>query len=64
MLHICVERFDVTDTVGKILGTKRGLNALARSTHPAYPSCLQSIYIIPNSVYTVQQGPTSILSSK
>ena len=23
MLHACVERFDVTDTVGKILGTKR-----------------------------------------
>ena len=25
MLHACVERFDVTGTVGKILGTKRGL---------------------------------------
>ena len=24
MLHAYVERFDVTDTVGKILGTKRG----------------------------------------
>ena len=26
MLHACVERFDVTDTVGKNLGTKRGLD--------------------------------------
>ena len=26
MLHACVERFDVTDTVGKILGTKRVLS--------------------------------------
>ena len=26
MLHACVERFDVTGTVGKILGTKWGLN--------------------------------------
>ena len=25
MFHICVERFDVTNIVGKILGTKRGL---------------------------------------
>ena len=25
MLHACVERFDVTSTVVKILGTKRGL---------------------------------------
>ena len=25
MLHACVERFNVTDTVRKILGTKRGL---------------------------------------
>ena len=25
MLHACVERFDVTGTVGKILGTKRGV---------------------------------------
>ena len=24
MFHTCVERFDVTSTVGKILGTKRG----------------------------------------
>ena len=24
MFHACVERFDVTDTVGKFLGTKRG----------------------------------------
>ena len=26
MLHACVERFDVAGTVGKILGTKRGLS--------------------------------------
>ena len=26
MLHACVERFDVTGTVGKILETKRGLS--------------------------------------
>ena len=26
MFHACVERFDVTDTVGKILGTKRALD--------------------------------------
>ena len=25
MFHACVEKFDVTGTVGKILGTKRGL---------------------------------------
>ena len=29
ILHACVERFDVMDTVGKNLGTKRGLYAVA-----------------------------------
>ena len=27
MIHACVERFDTTDTVGKILGTKRDLSS-------------------------------------
>ena len=31
MLHACVERFDVTGTVGKILGTKRGLRSFVGS---------------------------------
>ena len=26
MLHACVQRFDVTSTVGNFLGTKQGLN--------------------------------------
>ena len=26
MLHACVQKFDVTDTVENFLGTKRGLN--------------------------------------
>ena len=30
MLHTCVERFDVTGTVEKILGTKRGLSQALR----------------------------------
>ena len=32
MLHACVERFDVTGTVGKILGTKRGLRSFVGSS--------------------------------
>ena len=43
MLYACVERFDVTSTVGKILGTKRGLNVtvLAKIAVPLeFPSVL------------------------
>ena len=29
MLYACVRRFDVTDTVEKFLGTKRGLSTIA-----------------------------------
>ena len=36
MLYACVEKFDVTGTVGKILGTKRGLRlCLARPRQAA-----------------------------
>jgi len=34
MFHVCVERFDVTGTVGKILGTKRGLRLHAPIIYP------------------------------
>ena len=33
MLHACVEKFDVTDSVGKMLGTKRGLKPLQLHLH-------------------------------
>ena len=32
MLHACVEKFDMTGTVGKILGTKPGLTYLMQVT--------------------------------
>jgi len=40
MFHACVERFDVTDTVWKILGTKRSLGTQAA---PMCKSCQKKI---------------------
>ena len=47
MFHACVERFDVTGTVGKFLGTKRGLRLAGFLTQcPADAA-------VPSSAYTV-----------
>jgi len=43
MLHACVEKFDVTGTVGKKLGTKRGLTLVKEWALPPGPTTRMAI---------------------
>ena len=45
MIHACVERFDVTDTVEKILGTKRPPFPLSSTLFCLYNNCMHNTII-------------------
>ena len=64
MLHAYIQRFDMMDTVEKILGTKNGQGVNARGILLPLPS-LQRTWVRPCSgVYVYQQVGTSWCSTE
>ena len=57
MFYVCVERFDVTGIVGKILETKRRLRTLAVVGHPPPPRCNVDHLLILTQKYIRHESP-------